>query len=70
MHRLNEARTRVAVWVVSRLAAVLAFYGLNGRRLTVTNDQAYDLVMSVASGELDTVDGIAAVLRPATWPRA
>ena len=30
------------------LAAVIAFYGLNGRRLTLTNDQAYDLVISVA----------------------
>ena len=29
------------------LAAVIAFYGLNGRRLTLTNDQAYDLVMKV-----------------------
>jgi death-on-curing protein len=32
------------------LAAFIAFYGLNGRRLTLTNDQAYDLVMSVAEG--------------------
>ena len=27
---------------------MIAFYGLNGRRLTLTNDQAYDLVMKVA----------------------
>jgi death-on-curing protein len=52
------------------LAAVLAFYGLNGRRLTLTNDQAYDLVMSVATAQLDTVDDIAAVLQPATQPRS
>jgi death-on-curing family protein len=32
------------------LAAVIAFYGLNGRGLTLTNDQAYDLVMKVAAG--------------------
>jgi death-on-curing protein len=50
------------------LAAVTAFYGLNGRRLTLTNDQAYDLVMSVAAGQLDTVDAIAAVLLRATQP--
>jgi len=31
------------------LAAVIAFYGLNGRRLTLTNDQAYDLVMKIAA---------------------
>jgi death on curing protein len=49
------------------LAAVIAFYGLNGRRLALTNDEAYDLVMSVAEGRLDTVDAIAAVLT--TQPR-
>ncbi len=51
------------------LAAVIAFYGLNGRRLTLTNDQAYDLVISVAAGHLDNVDDIAAVLQHATQPR-
>jgi death-on-curing protein len=49
------------------LAAVIAFYGLSGRRLTLTNDEAYDLVMSVAEGRLDTVEAIAAVF--ATEPR-
>ena len=44
------------------LAAAIAFYGLNGRRLTLTNDEAYDLVMSVAEGRLDTVDAIATAL--------
>lgn len=51
------------------LAGAIAFYGLNGRRLTLTNDQAYDLVISIATGELDTPDAIAAVLRDATQPR-
>ena len=51
------------------LTAVIAFCGLNGRRLTLTNDAAYDLVISVASGKLDTVEEIAAVLRPATRSR-
>ena len=51
------------------LAAVIAFYGLNGRRLILTNDEAYDLVMAVASGRLDAVDAIAAVLQPGTAPR-
>ena len=45
------------------LTAAIAFYGLNGRRLTLTNDAAYDLVMGVAAGDLDSVDEIAAVLR-------
>jgi death-on-curing protein len=60
-HALIDGNKRLA------LAAVIAFYGFNGRRLTLTNDEAYDLVMSVAEGRLDTVDAIAAVL--ATEPR-
>ena len=51
------------------LAAAIAFYGVNGRRLTLTNDEAYDLVISIATGQLDTTDAIAAVLRDATQPR-
>lgn len=51
------------------LAAVIAFHGLNGRRLTLTNDQAYDLVMKVAAGELDQVGEIAAILQAATASR-
>jgi death-on-curing protein len=51
------------------LAAAIAFYGLNGRRLTLTNDEAYNLVISVAAGQLDNVDDIAAVLQRATRPR-
>ena len=62
-HALVDGNKRLS------LAAVIAFYGLNGRRLTLTNDQAYDLVMKVAAGELDHVDGIAAVLATATAPR-
>lgn len=62
-HALIDGNKRLA------LGAVIAFYGLNGRRLTLTNDQAYDLVMSVAAGQLDAVDAIAAALRHATEPR-
>jgi death-on-curing protein len=50
-------------------AAVIAFYGFNGRRLTMTNDEAYDLVKNVASGQLDAVDDTAAILRHATQLR-
>jgi death-on-curing protein len=50
------------------LAGIIAFYGLNGRRLTLTNNAAYDLVISVAAGNLDTVDEIAAILRGAIRP--
>jgi death-on-curing protein len=62
-HALADGNERLA------LAALIAFYGLNGRRLTLTNDEAYDLVMKVAAGALDTVDDIAAVLQHATEPR-
>jgi len=62
-HALIDGNKRLA------LAAVIAFCGINGRRLTLTNDAAYDLVISVASGKLDTVEEIAAVLRPATRSR-
>jgi death on curing protein len=48
------------------LAAVIAFYGINGLRLTLTNDEAYELVMAVASGQLDDVESIAQPLARST----
>jgi death-on-curing protein len=62
-HSLADGDKRLA------LAGVIAFCGLNGRRLTLTNDAAYELVISVAAGYLDTVDAIAAALQTATRPR-
>jgi death on curing protein len=62
-HALIDGNKRLA------LAALIAFYGLNGRRLTLTNDAAYELVMNIASGRIDAVDDIAAVLQHATEPR-
>ena len=62
-HALIDGNKRLA------LASVIAFYGLNGRRLTLTNDAAYDLVIDVATGQLDTADDIASVLQAATEPR-
>ena len=62
-HALIDGDKRLA------LASVIAFYGLNGRRLTLTNEAAYDLVISVAAGHLDTVDAIAAILQTTTRPR-
>ncbi len=47
---------------------MIAFYGLNGRRLTCTNDHAYDLVMRVAEGDLDQVEEIVAILQDDTAP--
>ena len=38
---------------------MIAFYGLNGRRLTFTNDQAYELAdMKVIAGWLDVFQEI------------
>lgn len=51
------------------LAATIAFLGINGRRLTLTNDEAYALVMGVACGELDEVADIAKCFEKATEPR-
>ena len=41
------------------LAAVIGFYGMNGVRLTFTNDEAYELIMAIAAGHLDDVAAIA-----------
>ncbi len=62
-HALVDGNKRLA------LAATIAFLGLNGLRLTLTNDQAYTLVIEVASGLLDDVADIAARLRAGMAPR-
>ena len=61
-HALIDGNKRLA------RAAIIAFYGLNGRRLTMTNDAVDDLVIGVAAGDLDSVDEIAVMLRGATRP--
>ena len=55
-HALVDGNKRLA------LSATVAFLGMNGRRLTLSNDEAHDFVISVATGELDDVVQIAAVL--------
>jgi death-on-curing protein len=62
-HALVDGDKRLA------LAATIAFLGLNGRRLTLSNDEAYVLVMDVASGRLDDVSSIAERLESGTEPR-
>lgn len=52
------------------LAGVIAFLGLNGWRLTLTNDEAYDLVIAVASGEISDVPTIARELVAGSAPLA
>ena len=51
------------------LMASAAFLWMNGVALTLTNDEAYDLVMAVATGEMAGLDEIAAVLRAGSEPR-
>ncbi len=59
-HALVDGNKRLA------LASAIAFYGMNGYRLTLSNDEAYDLVIAVATGEVDTVDDIARALERGT----
>jgi len=63
-HALVDGNKRLS------LAGVLAFYGMNGFRLAHTNDEAYQLVVSVATGELDDVPSIASALEAAARPGA
>ncbi len=62
-HALVDGNKRQA------LAATIAFLGLNGHRLTLTNDEAYTLVIEVASGLLDGVADIADRIGPSLAPR-
>jgi len=61
-HPLIDGNERLA------LAATIAFYGINGVRLTLSNDEAYDLVMAVAAGDVDDVEPIAERSRDGTAP--
>ena len=63
-HPLVDGNKRLA------LAATIAFYGVNGHRLALTNDQAYTLVLRVADGSLDHIAPIADALRGGVEPRA
>jgi death-on-curing protein len=62
-HALVDGNKRLS------LAATIAFLGLNGRRLTLSNDQAYEFIMSIASGELNDVGAIAERIRSGTKAR-
>jgi death on curing protein len=62
-HALIDGNKRLA------LAASLAFYGTNGLRLTITNDEAYTLVMRVAAGQQSDITQIATLLEQGTTPR-
>ena len=61
-HALVDGNKRLA------LAATIAFLGINGRRLTFTNDQVYGLIMNVAAGQLNEIAGIAGRIRDGSEP--
>lgn len=63
-HALVDGNNRIA------LAAAIAFLGMNGIRLTLSNDEAYDLVISVATGALEDVSNITAALQAGSEPWA
>ncbi|MGW0587268.1 type II toxin-antitoxin system death-on-curing family toxin [Streptosporangium sp. NPDC002607] len=56
-HPFVDGKKRVA-WV-----ATVVFLAWNGRAIDTGDDEAYDLVIAVASGKLTEVDEIADVLR-------
>lgn len=62
-HALVDGNKRLA------LGATIAFYGVNGLRLTISNDEAYQLIVAVASGELDDVPPLAERLAASTGSR-
>jgi death-on-curing protein len=62
-HALVDGNKRLA------LAGGIAFLGVNGMRLTMSNDEAYDLIIAIAAGELDDVHDIAKALGRRTEPR-
>ena len=61
-HALVDGNKRLA------LAGTIAFLGVNGRRLTLTNDEAYDLVIEVSTGELRDIAELALRLRRGSEP--
>jgi death-on-curing protein len=50
------------------LAATIAFYGLDGLRLALSNTEAYTLVMAITDAQLDDVGSIAERLESSTAP--
>lgn len=61
-HALVDGNKRLA------LAATIALLGVNGRRLSLTNDEAYELVMSIAAGESDEITYIASRIKAGSQP--
>lgn len=56
-HALVDGNKRLA------LGGLIAFLGVNGRRLRLNNDEAYDLIIDIATGVLDGAPSIVGRLR-------
>jgi death-on-curing protein len=52
-HALVDGNKRLA------LGSLIAFLGINGRKLTMANDEAYDFIIAISAGDLDDVAAIA-----------
>jgi death-on-curing protein len=55
-HGLVDGNKRLA------LAMIIAYLGVNGYRLTFTNDAAYDFIIGLATGEITDIATIAEIL--------
>jgi death-on-curing protein len=62
-HALIDGNKRLA------LAGTIVMLGVNGWKLTLTNDEAYSLVTAVTSGDLTEVAEVAEQLRNGSSPR-
>jgi death-on-curing protein len=62
-HPLVDGNKRLA------LAGTVVFLGMNGFRLTMNNDEAYDFTIKVSTGEFESVAAIAAVPHEFSEPR-
>ena len=62
-HALIDGNKRLA------LAGTIVMLGVNGWTLSLTNDEAYDLVIAIASGERNEVADVAEQLRRGTTLR-
>lgn len=61
-HALVDGNKRLA------FAGLFALLGLNGERIVATDDEAYDVIVAIAAGDLDDVGEIAAWLDLHTEP--
>ncbi len=62
-HALVDGNKRLA------LASTIVMLGINGWTLTMSNDDAYDFIIAVASGEITEVTDVADRLRAGSQPR-